>query len=48
MPGHYFFPGLQEPRQHQHECIRITYAGKDDITEKGLHIIAEKINALYN
>ncbi|MBD3385616.1 valine--pyruvate transaminase [candidate division KSB1 bacterium] len=48
VPGHYFFPGLQEPWQHQHECIRITYAGKDDITEKGLHIIAEEINTLYN
>ena len=26
VPGHYFFPGLDEPWQHRYECIRMSYA----------------------
>lgn len=47
VPGHYFFPGLQESWPHQHECIRITYAGDEETTQKGLRIIADEINSLY-
>ena len=43
VPGHHFFPGLDEDWQHKHECIRITYAMQDDIVHEGIKIIAEEL-----
>ncbi|MDK2972520.1 MAG: valine--pyruvate aminotransferase [Candidatus Sumerlaeota bacterium] len=47
LPGHYFFPGLKEDWQHKQECIRVTYAGPDDVVRKGLDIIAEEAKKAY-
>jgi len=46
IPGHHFFPGLDEDWQHKHECIRITYAMRDDIVSAGIKIIAEEVKRL--
>ncbi len=46
--GHYFFPGLQDEWQHQHECIRITYSQDDETVRKGLEIIAKEIKRAYD
>ncbi|WDE99050.1 valine--pyruvate transaminase [Lentisphaera profundi] len=47
--GHHFFPGLKEDNwPHRHECIRMTYSSEDSLVEKGIQIIAEEINSLYN
>ena len=42
IPGHYFFFGLDEPWQHRHECLRLTYSQKPEIVREGLEIIAEE------
>jgi len=43
VPGHYFFPGLDDEWEHKQQCIRISYAPDKDKVEAGLKIIAEEI-----
>jgi len=43
VPGHYFFPGLQDDWRHSNECIRVTYAQDDTVVEQGLAIIADEV-----
>jgi valine--pyruvate aminotransferase len=47
VPGHYFFPGLAEPWQHRHECIRLSYAGHPDLVQAGVEIIADEVHRAY-
>ncbi|MCE2573028.1 valine--pyruvate transaminase [Motilimonas eburnea] len=47
VPGHYFFPGLEQEWQHTHECIRMNYSQKPEDVEKGIAIIASEVNAIY-
>jgi valine--pyruvate aminotransferase len=47
VPGHYFFPGLQEPWQHQFECIRVSYAPAADAVRAGIQIIAEEARRAF-
>ncbi len=42
VPGHYFFPGLEEPWRHRDECIRVTYSQDPEDVREGLRIIAEE------
>ena len=47
LPGHYFFPGLDDdPWPHKQECIRVTYAMNDDVVREGIEILAEEVKAL--
>ncbi|MDE0283395.1 MAG: aminotransferase class I/II-fold pyridoxal phosphate-dependent enzyme, partial [Gammaproteobacteria bacterium] len=47
IPGHYFFPGLDDdPWPHKQECIRMTYSMNDDVVREGIKIIAEEVKAL--
>lgn len=47
IPGHYFFPGLDDdPWPHKQECIRMTYSMNDDVVREGIKIIAEEVRAL--
>ncbi len=47
IPGHYFFPGLDDdPWPHKQECIRMTYSMDDDVVREGIKIIAEEVKAL--
>jgi valine--pyruvate aminotransferase len=49
LSGHHFFPGLKKgPWQHQHECIRISYAMDDTLVINGIKLIAEEIRSIYN
>jgi valine--pyruvate aminotransferase len=43
VPGHYFFPGLEEDWEHKQQCIRISYAQDEEKVRTGLKIIAEEI-----
>ena len=43
IPGHYFFFGLAEPWQHQHECLRLTFSQNPEVVREGLQIIAEEV-----
>ena len=47
LPGHYFFPGLQEDWRHMHECIRISYAMDEATVAAGIRIIAEEVRRAY-
>lgn len=48
VPGHYFFPGLEQPWRHKHECIRMNYAGEEDVVREGIGIIAEEVRRAYS
>lgn len=47
VPGHYFFPGLDQPWQHKNECIRMSYAQEASVVERGIEIIAEEVRQAY-
>ncbi len=47
VPGHHFFPGLDEEWRHKQECIRVSYAGEDDLVHKGVQIIGEVARQAY-
>ncbi len=49
IPGHHFFPGLEnEYWQHKHECIRVSYALDDAVVHEGVKVIADEIRKLYS
>ena len=43
VPGHNFFPGMDDGWQHQQECIRVSYAQDAESVRKGIHLIAEEV-----
>ena len=46
VPGHYFFFGLDEPWDHQHQCLRLTYSQDMNVVREGLEIIADEVVSL--
>ena len=48
VPGHYFFPRLNENWDHKDKCIRITFAQDDEVVSKGISIIATEIRSLMS
>jgi valine--pyruvate aminotransferase len=48
VPGHYFFPGLNEIWDHKNKCIRITFAQDEEIVSRGISMIAEEIRSLLS
>ena len=47
VPGHYFFPGLDEEWTHKHECIRMNYTQTEAKVQNGIRIIGEEIKRAY-
>jgi valine--pyruvate aminotransferase len=47
VPGNYFFPGLKEEWKHTQECIRVSYAQKEETVQKGIEIIAEEVKRCF-
>jgi len=45
--GHHFFPGLDQPWEHRHQCIRVTYCQDEATVTAGAKIIAEEVRAIY-
>ena len=45
IPGHHFFPGLDEDWPHRHECIRISYSQNEESVRQGIEIIGEEVRA---
>jgi valine--pyruvate aminotransferase len=43
VPGHYFYPGLEENWQHKNECIRVNYSQDTETVTAGIKIIAEEV-----
>ena len=46
VPGHYFFPGLDEVWRHRDECLRLNYSQDDAVVEKGIVILADELRRL--
>ena len=46
--GEHFFPGLDEPWPHRHECIRISYAQDAESVQAGIGIIGEEVARAYH
>jgi len=42
VPGHYFFPGLEE-WAHSSQCLRLTYAQDPESVEMGIRILADEV-----
>jgi valine--pyruvate aminotransferase len=48
VPGHYFFPGLEEKWRHKNECIRINYSQDEKTVTEGIKLIAEEVKQVCN
>ncbi len=49
IPGQHFFYGHSDAAwQHQHECIRVSYAMDESIVRSGLAIIAEEVRRAWS
>jgi valine--pyruvate aminotransferase len=46
VPGHYFFPGLDEVWRHREECLRLNYSQDDGVVEKGIDILADELRKI--
>ena len=46
VPGHYFFPGMDEDWDHKDQCIRMTYSQDDASVAKAIEIIADEVRAI--
>lgn len=48
VPGHYFFPGLEDQEwPHRQECIRVTYGQAPEHVAKGIRIIGEEVRRAW-
>jgi valine--pyruvate aminotransferase len=47
VPGHNFFPGMDNRWKHQQECIRVSYAQDGDTVKAGVRLIAEEVIKAY-
>jgi valine--pyruvate aminotransferase len=48
VPGHYFFPGLEEDWRHRFECLRLNYAGDAAAVRRGIGVIAEEVRQAFD
>ena len=47
VPGHYFFPGLEQEWPHTHQCMRMNYVPEPDKIERGVAILAEEVERAH-
>jgi valine--pyruvate aminotransferase len=47
IPGHYFYPGLEEEWAHTTECIRMNYTQEESKVREGIRIIGEEVKRAY-
>jgi valine--pyruvate aminotransferase len=47
IPGHYFYPGLEEEWAHKTECIRMNYTQEESKVRDGIRIIGEEVKRAY-
>ncbi|KHN51498.1 valine--pyruvate transaminase [Pectobacterium fontis] len=43
VPGHYFFPGMEQEWPHAHQCMRMNYVPEPEKIERGIAILAEEV-----
>ncbi|AVF36445.1 valine--pyruvate transaminase [Rahnella sikkimica] len=47
VPGDYFFPGLEHPWAHTHQCMRMNYVPDAEQIERGVKILAEEVEKAH-
>ena len=47
VPGHYFYPGLEEPWRHKDECIRVNYSQSSETFVAGVKIVADEVRRAH-
>ncbi|AWH88955.1 valine--pyruvate transaminase [Limnobaculum parvum] len=47
VPGHYFFPGLEQAWPHTQQCMRMNYVPEPELIEKGIIVLAEEIEKAH-
>ncbi len=47
VPGSYFYPGLSEPWDHRHQCIRLSYGQDMDSIRRGVTLLADEVRKVY-
>jgi valine--pyruvate aminotransferase len=47
VPGDYFFPGLDKPWPHTHQCMRMNYVPEPVLIEAGVKILAEEVERAW-
>ncbi|KAA8727045.1 MAG: valine--pyruvate transaminase [Ewingella americana] len=47
VPGHFFFPGLEHPWPHTHQCMRMNYVPDAEKIERGVKILAEEVERAH-
>jgi valine--pyruvate aminotransferase len=47
VPGHYFYPGLEETWSHKDQCIRMNYTADAVKVREGIQIIGEEVKRAY-
>ncbi|MEM6484340.1 MAG: valine--pyruvate transaminase [Pseudomonadota bacterium] len=47
LPGNGFFMGLDEPWDHERQCLRISFAGDTATISRGIEMIFEELRSVY-
>lgn len=47
VPGHYFFPGLEQGWPHTRQCMRMNYVPDPQLIEQGIRILAEEVEKAH-
>ena len=48
LPGNEFFIGLDQPWDHERECLRLSYAGEPDTIKQGVGILMDELHRCYH
>ena len=48
VPGHFFFPGLEQAWPHTNQCMRMNYVPDSDKIERAVQILAEELDNAWN
>jgi len=46
VPGHFFFPGLEQEWPHTHQCMRMNYVPDAEQVERAVQILAEELEKI--
>lgn len=47
VPGHFFFPGLEEDWPHARQCMRMNYVPENAEIERAMIILAEELDKIF-
>lgn len=47
VPGHFFFPGLEQAWPHTHQCMRMNYVPDAENIERAVQILAEEVEIAW-